>query len=43
MASLTAARNSTSDNAVDFGGGLTKDACSLMDRCGLISVEASSK
>lgn len=33
----------TSDDAVDFGRGLTKDACFLMERCVLISAEASSK
>lgn len=43
VAGLTAARRSTSDDAVDFGRGLTKDACFLIDSCDLASVEDSSK
>lgn len=43
MASLTATRNSTADDAVDFGRGLTKEACFLMESCDLGWVEASSK
>lgn len=48
VASLTAARNNTSDDAVDFGRGLAYFlmdmlACFLMDNCDLVSVEASSK
>lgn len=42
MASLTTAKNSTSDDALEFGRERKKDAGSLMDRFGLILVVASS-